>query len=1139
MAEKVGLEVILQDASFQAGLKRYLSGISEMAAGAEDLSEVSKEAFDALVDGAGAMSDTGLAATELSSKIIIAEKAMAQLRDLAKEGLELAQLGAMAERVEKRFAAFAGGVDRADALLQAFQEGAGGTVDKMGAMQSASKLLQMGLVQDADSMRTVVEMATRLGDQTMGATDRVSDFALMLANQSIPRLDNFGISSGKVRARIEELMGATEGMTREQAFMQATMEEGSKSLGILGDRTDDAAASFEKAQAKMKDTRVELGKKLAPILGDVMELIAGLSSETLILVGALGTAFTVATKFAGGLPSLISKLGMTGKELGAVGLAIGAVVVAWEVYRNKQAEVEASQEAAEAVAATWRDEILKQVDAGQELSNVLLSMSDKANAMSDAWNSNIVTGTALGGVFGTHGKYLETAATLTDQVNQAAMAATDSYEDYTVALAAYNGNVDDANLKVPELTRMQYEAEIAARRVAPAVEEAAEAIDAEAAAAERAAYLLDRHIHALDDWAAYEERATIGLERNKAAAEVHAEAMDKDAAAAEALALKMGEAGLKMVAEGLTSVLQIQAGALAADEAATAAATARLDEYTAKQQAAKNAVDAHALSLLTLAERLSGIDAQGLAREAIAQLKDAFERTGGDSEQLNYAIEQLQDSFELVTPQGRALTEGMDMLTTAVGRAIIPASDFNEALADLQEDAEDGSVDLQKLLDKYKVTPAIIDPATGAIERFGEEADEAKDPVNELGEEMDKLPGKAEALGPAFLAAGAAMVNNLKAGWTSAWPGFMQVLTSDMEKAGEYLPGSEPKNPDSPFYHLAEKGAAIVHNLTAGILKAGDDLSDAGYFLGETFLDALTDSLDEGERLIDALFEFGGKLGGIARSFLGRYEEKILDPLTEFMENLQEGVSEAQEQFDELTERNHEILGLLDEQGGYELLMMLYHKNRNALTEEQIDLIEEYHANQEAALIAQQQEQYYWERITENANEYAEALERAEKIQRAMADLEFLESQLKLLDLIAEYQLDPDAILGGLALGLDANLEDILDALTRAMQAIIAQTEEELEAGSPSRVFMRIGEGMMAGMAQGIQKLMGLPVAASLLAGQTATQAAALPAGGGSSYDYSRSVTIEAGGNTIGSERDWSRFDALVTSIVRRELRSS
>ena len=72
-------------------------------------------------------------------------------------------------------------------------------------------------------MERVVEIASRLGDQTMAVSDRVSDFALMLANQSLPRLDNFGISSGKVRARIEELMSTVAGMTRETAFMQAVM----------------------------------------------------------------------------------------------------------------------------------------------------------------------------------------------------------------------------------------------------------------------------------------------------------------------------------------------------------------------------------------------------------------------------------------------------------------------------------------------------------------------------------------------------------------------------------------------------------------------------------------------------------------------------------------------------------------------------------------------------------------------------------------------------------------------------------------------------------------------------------------------------------------------------------------------------
>ena len=154
---------------------------------------------------------------------------------VAKYAAELFTLGVAAEAAELRFTKFAGGADRAAGFLEAFNSGADNTVDRMTAMGSASRLLQMGLVGNTDEMETMASIAVKLGDQTKGAGDRIADFSLLLSNQATLRLDNFGISSGKVRDRINELIASGEALNREEAFKMAVMEEGSRALAILGD----------------------------------------------------------------------------------------------------------------------------------------------------------------------------------------------------------------------------------------------------------------------------------------------------------------------------------------------------------------------------------------------------------------------------------------------------------------------------------------------------------------------------------------------------------------------------------------------------------------------------------------------------------------------------------------------------------------------------------------------------------------------------------------------------------------------------------------------------------------------------------------------------------------------------------------
>jgi len=85
--------------------------------------------------------------------------------------------------------------------------------------------------------------------------------------------------------------------------------------------------------------------------------------------------------------------------------------------------------------------------------------------------------------------------------------------------------------------------------------------------------------------------------------------------------------------------------------------------------------------------------------------------------------------------------------------------------------------------------------------------------------------------------------------------------------------------------------------------------------------------------------------------------------------------------------------------------------------------------------------------------------------------LKMLDQQRKLLELIAEYELDAGSILEGLTLGLDADAGDVLDAMTAAMSGIIAALEDTLEISSPSGVFRTIGQQMMAGLSEGVADL--------------------------------------------------------------------
>lgn len=270
----------------------------------------------------------------LSDAVEAAKKVMAALAVVQIVGLvaELTKLGAQADAVESRFLALAGSSQEAERTLRAIRTETDGTVDKMTAMASASKLMTLGLADSADSAAKLIGMATKLGDQTATTQQRIDDFGALLANQSIPRLDNFGISSAKVRERIRELQAEIPGLSREVAFNQAVMEQGAVAMERLGDASDNQAASLARAEAIWNDAKVALGSWVADVLVPAIDGAVALANEQQNLNDAFADSTDAAIAAGTGWEEYARK------QLEAQNIAGRGLAVAREVAAAQQAE---------------------------------------------------------------------------------------------------------------------------------------------------------------------------------------------------------------------------------------------------------------------------------------------------------------------------------------------------------------------------------------------------------------------------------------------------------------------------------------------------------------------------------------------------------------------------------------------------------------------------------------------------------------------------------------------------------------------------------------------------------------------------------------------------------------------------------
>ncbi|KKL92095.1 hypothetical protein LCGC14_1888150, partial [marine sediment metagenome] len=193
-------------------------------------------------------------------------------------GIETFQAAEKARVATSAFTSLSGSANIARINLQAMSRATRGLISDTEQMKIANQLLGMQIVQTDQQLEQVVGVSRRLGKEFrgLGAREAAEEFAIMIANMSVARLDSFGLSSGEVRKRINELLATTEGMTREQAFFQATMEEGEKTLQRLGPELNTTSDEVSRLGAAFANLQVVIGSAAeeSGIIGNLIKTMA-------------------------------------------------------------------------------------------------------------------------------------------------------------------------------------------------------------------------------------------------------------------------------------------------------------------------------------------------------------------------------------------------------------------------------------------------------------------------------------------------------------------------------------------------------------------------------------------------------------------------------------------------------------------------------------------------------------------------------------------------------------------------------------------------------------------------------------------------------------------------------------------------
>lgn len=203
---------------------------------------------------------------------------------IGKMTVELGNLGQEVQQQRDYFNVWSGGVANATNNLMAMRAAIGNVMTDSEAMASANKLLSMGLANNSTELANLSKMAVMLGGSTRSASESIEEFSLLLANQSIQRLDTFGISGAKVRQRIEELQAADASLTREQAFLNAVMEEGTRKVSALEAAGVSATTATQDLDTAFRGLKEAVGVGLAGPIAEAQSNLAETLNQLATLV---------------------------------------------------------------------------------------------------------------------------------------------------------------------------------------------------------------------------------------------------------------------------------------------------------------------------------------------------------------------------------------------------------------------------------------------------------------------------------------------------------------------------------------------------------------------------------------------------------------------------------------------------------------------------------------------------------------------------------------------------------------------------------------------------------------------------------------------------------------------------------------
>jgi hypothetical protein len=968
--------------------------------------------------------------------------------------------GAQIDAMQNRFERLADSIGSSgDALMARLQEATNGMMTSAELMSSATDIMSLGLGKTEDQTVRLATVVGKLGWD-------MQQVILTFANNSKMRLDALGLSVEDVTKRAKEL--EEQGYSTDAAFDMAVIEAGEAKVELLGDASQTTAGKLKILQTAVAEARDTFATAFTDqLLGQVEELTN--STEELaeqMQYAAAGAGELAAAASRPGLNLLVGfgkmaevrSLGKAYQELGGDLAALQAEYQALFSGRlREEEEEEAIQRLREEVELLEMSAKLRDPKAWEEYYAPAVKKAAEARAAAAEFSGtalNLATHLTIAGERfkdatiggGKFGDQLDAVADKAARTRAALDEAAQRAQAYAAAFGAVEGDYTTELQGADEPLVTPAQTVSVTTQVSGPTEAQRQAVVAYTGELES---LRQKYFDLTNGV------GTFGMEQGKldeAIAETAGEIAHYEGLLAgippAVNDVSTSQQGLSVnvsaVRQGIyDQLVEMQA----APEIITAYATATGIMSSAQAEAVLQA----AAVKVKIEELATAIAAGMPIDKALADL-DAFilkMEQGVQPAAATMATTVPQDVADMgLAMWGEAITAG-EGVPEGVAQGINDSLDTATTAATDAADAITGAVRVAHGIESPSSVFAEIgaQDIAGLIEGAAGMEGEAVDTMEGIGQSTtdawDATIAASEGIGQSIMDGIIAGVESRRGALQSTMESVAADATSTTEGAFKI---------ESPSRVFMDIGRKLIDGVIVGVERTERAMMERLRTLAGDARDTFLNELLAFERfgIVAALGEAAEGLLSIGDSVFGLQSNTLATNIDETTAQMVAAMNALRGAYGDIRVDN--LLEMTPDERAYFLQTLRGDQHYTNDIDARLRL-------DEAIRLAHER--------NELEREYVRQQEELAALEEQRSRLDFLQTQVDLLNLIRENNLGAD-ILDGLTLGLDASMTDILAAMTEATRQLIERANDELEIASPSAVFQRIGEQVMEGLAEGL-----------------------------------------------------------------------